>query len=63
MNGWEFKSWMPNERQSSAKIIDEQGFKSKNCIQFDADGRDDDGLASLVTIFGNPIRYHSEPGA
>jgi hypothetical protein len=44
MNGWEFKSWMPNERQSSAKIIDEQGFKSRACLQFDADGRDDDGI-------------------
>jgi hypothetical protein len=48
----EFAEWFEEARDSMYEAI----------AAFD-DGRDDDGLDNLVTIFGNPIRYHSEPGA
>ena len=44
MNGWEFKSWMPKTRETSAAIVSVDGLRSKHVLQFDADGRDDDGI-------------------
>lgn len=48
----EFAEWFEEARDSMYEAI----------AAFD-DGRDNDGLDSLVTIFGSPIRHHSEPGA
>ena len=48
----EFAEWFEEARDSMYEAI----------AAFD-DGRDNDGLEALVTIFGSPIRHHSEPGA
>ena len=41
---WQFKSWMPAGRKADVKVVALDGFRSKHCLQLEADGRDDDGI-------------------
>lgn len=55
MNGWEVKAWMPNGRKLKSEISHEKGCRSQHCIQFDADGSDDDGIFFLQKVFTSDI--------
>ena len=44
LGDWKFKKWMPGSRAATCQVVANQGFRSKYCLQFDADGGDDDGI-------------------
>jgi hypothetical protein len=46
-NGWQFKSWMPNEREARAELVANAGVLGTPGVRIYADGRDDDGIFFL----------------
>lgn len=44
MDGWSFRSWMPNDRYARCSVSVDVGCLQKGCLKFEADGRDDDGI-------------------
>ena len=50
LNGWEFRYWMPDDREIRSRIIDTGGFGSKHCFEVYADGTSDDGVFFLQKI-------------
>lgn len=49
MEGWEFKSWMPNGRHAHCSWVPSDGATHLGCLRFEADGRDDDGIFFVQT--------------
>ena len=51
LNGWQFRSWMPNNRIANAEVLSDSGFLGTSGVHLYADGRDDDGIFYLEKVY------------
>ena len=47
LNGWRFRHWMPPGRKVSAEVRPAAGYLQTAGVEFQADGRDDDGICPV----------------